>query len=63
MPNPKNIGKSMLCMKSLGSCEPTGGVVFMRAGARVAVCCGDRQQLCQSYGEAMAAAYAMAFGD
>ena len=53
----------MLCMQSLGSCEPTGGVVFMRAGARVAVCCGDRRQLCQSYGEAMAAAYAMAFGD
>lgn len=36
-------------------------VVFMRAGSRVSVLCGDRRAQCASYAEAMAAAYAMAF--
>ena len=36
-------------------------VVITRAGARVAVSCGDRSVLCASYGVAMATAYAMAF--
>ena len=61
MPNPENIEESMLFMQSLGSSGSAQSVVITRAGARVAVRCGDRSALCASYAVAMATAYAMAF--